>query len=93
MNEVFADVGRWGAVFFYSLTYRMSELPEITMKLMRLPEVMAKTGLGRSAIYERIAEGTFPKPVALGGRAVAWVSDEIEAWIMARIEERDAVQE
>lgn len=69
----------------------MSELPEITMKLMRLPEVMAKTGLGRSAIYERIAEGTFPKPVSLGGRAVAWVSDEVEAWIMARIEERDAV--
>lgn len=78
-------------MIIYSYAYRMSELPEITMKLMRLPEVTAKTGLGRSAIYERIAEGTFPKPVSLGGRAVAWVSDEVEAWIMARIEERDAV--
>jgi len=82
-----------GGVKFYIHAYRMSELPEITMKLMRLPEVTATAGLGRSAIYERIAEGTFPKPVSLGGRAVAWVSDEIENWIMARIEERDAAKE
>ena len=71
----------------------MSELLEIKVKLMRLPEVSDTTGLGRSAIYERIAEGTFPKQVPLGGRAVAWVSDEIYAWIAARIEERDAGRE
>ena len=61
------------------------------MRLLRLPEVKKDTGLGRSSIYKKMAEGTFPKPVPLG-RTVAWVSDEIQAWIMARIEERDASQ-
>ncbi len=59
------------------------------MRFMRLTEVIKDTGLGRSSIYKRIAEGEFPKPVPLGGRAVGWVSDEIEAWILERIEERD----
>ena len=59
------------------------------MRFMRLTEVIKDTGLGRSSIYKRIAEGEFRKPVPLGGRAVGWVSDEIEAWILERIEERD----
>lgn len=59
------------------------------MRFMRLTEVIKNTGLGRSSIYKRIAEGEFPKPVPLGGRAVGWVSDEVEAWILERIEERD----
>ena len=59
------------------------------MRFMRLTEVIRDTGLGRSSIYKRIAQGEFPKPVPLGGRAVGWVSDEVEAWILERIEERD----
>tara|TARA_B100000676_G_scaffold313222_1_gene392432 strand:- start:1945 stop:2142 length:198 start_codon:yes stop_codon:yes gene_type:complete len=62
------------------------------MRLIRLAEVMKNTGLGRSSIYKRIAEGEFPKPVPLGGRAVGWVSDEIETWILERIEERDSLE-
>lgn len=61
------------------------------MKLIRLKEVIACTGLGRSTIYNRVAEGSFPKPVSLGGcRSVAWVHEEVMGWIMTRIEERDA---
>jgi len=45
---------------------------------LRLPAVMERTGLCRSAVYAM--EG-FPKPVKLGGRAVAWVASEVEAWI------------
>ena len=59
------------------------------MRFMRLTEVIKDTGLGRSSIYKRIAQGEFPKPVPLGGRTVGWVSDEVEAWILERIEERD----
>ena len=59
------------------------------MRFMRLTEVIRDTGLGRSSIYKRIADGVFPKQVPLGGRTVGWVSDEIEAWILERIEERD----
>ena len=59
------------------------------MRLMRLQDVIKATGLSRPTIYKRMASGGFPRPVPLGERAVAWVSDEIEAWILARIEERD----
>ena len=54
---------------------------------LRLPVVKARTGLSRSSIYQYVSVGVFPKPVQLGPRAVAWVADEIEAWITQRIEE------
>jgi prophage regulatory protein len=38
--------------------------------ILRLPDVKRSTGLSRSTIYLRITQGTFPKPVSLGGRAV-----------------------
>lgn len=53
--------------------------------LLRLPAVKARVGLCRSSIYNRIAEGKFPPPVSLGGRAVAWPSDSIDRWISDRI--------
>ena len=54
--------------------------------LIRLDEVRARTGLSRSGIYQKVSEGQFPKPVAIGSRAVAWVESEIAAWIQARID-------
>lgn len=53
--------------------------------ILRLPAVKTRTGLARSTIYLRIAEGTFPKPVALGGRSVGWVESEIQQWVEQRI--------
>lgn len=60
------------------------------MRLIRLKEVINSTGLGRSSIYNYISGGRFPKPVSLGGRAVAWVEEEIEEWIQEKINGRDA---
>ena len=57
------------------------------VRFLRLPEVMARTGLSRSTIYVRLDEGRFPRPVSLGGRAVGWIEAEVDAWIRARIEE------
>ena len=57
-------------------------------KLLRLPVVLEVTGLKKSAIYKKMSEGTFPRPVSLGGRAVAWRGDDIERWI----DERPAVK-
>ncbi|MFL9677371.1 helix-turn-helix transcriptional regulator [Pseudomonas marginalis] len=62
------------------------------MRLIRLKEVKHATGLGRSTIYKYIENGTFPKSVSLGERAVAWVESEIEGWVMARIEARDQTE-
>lgn len=58
--------------------------------LLRLPQVIAQTGMQRSTIYDAIRQGRFPKPIPLGSRTVAWASDEIRAWIAARIAARDA---
>jgi prophage regulatory protein len=63
-----------------------------TTRLLRRPEVERLTGLSRSCIYKRMASkeagaNSFPKPIPLGGRLVAWRSDDIEAWIQQRIEE------
>ncbi len=55
------------------------------LRFLRLPSVISRTGLSRSTIYLRVSTGTFPKPVSLGGRAVAWVESEIEDWIEAQI--------
>jgi prophage regulatory protein len=64
---------------------------EKAKRFIRLPEVINRTGYRRTSIYEKIAEGTFPAPIKLGPRAVAWVSEEIEEWMDARVAERDAV--
>ena len=58
--------------------------------LLRRPEVEARTGLSRSELYRRIAQGDFPAPVKLGERASAWPAAEVDGWIAARIAERDA---
>ncbi len=58
----------------------------MTHTILRLPAVKARTGLSRSTIYLRVAEGAFPKPVSLGGRAVGWVESEIQQWLEQRIE-------
>ena len=52
--------------------------------LLRLPEVLTRTGLSRTGVYRRIASGAFPAPVALGERAVAWRESEISDWIESR---------
>ena len=49
--------------------------------VLRLPEVKIRTGLSRTGIYSRIAAGEFPRPVALGPRAVGWREADIERWI------------
>lgn len=50
-------------------------------RLLRLPEVMDRVGLRRSAIYQRMSEGRFPKCRSLGPKCSVWVEAEIDAWI------------
>lgn len=58
------------------------------LRLLRLPDVQTMTGLGRSTIWKRAGDGTFPKPVKLGPRTTAWVAAEVEQWATAAMANR-----
>ena len=68
-------------------------------RFIRLPEVLSRTGYGRTTIYRKMEDGSFPRSVKLDGlpkdpnvfdsRAVAWIEYEVDQWIDSRIEERD----
>jgi len=58
-------------------------------RLLRRREVESRTGRSCSSIYAGIAAGTFPAPVTLGSKSVAWLESEIDTYIQRRIAERD----
>jgi prophage regulatory protein len=53
--------------------------------VIRLPGVVAKTGLSRSSIYAAIGKNQFPASIPLGARAVGWLESDIDAWLESRI--------
>lgn len=55
-------------------------------RILRLPQVMAATGFGRSSIYKFMSEGDFPKARRIGPRAVGWDSLEVQEWITRRLD-------
>jgi len=57
-------------------------------RLLRLREVIKRTGLSRSAIYLAIQRGLFPKQIKLSLRSAAWLESEVEQWIAQRVELR-----
>lgn len=58
-------------------------------RLIKISTVQEKVGQKKTWIYARIKTGNFPKQVSIGPGAVAWIEDEIDDWIYARIAERD----
>lgn len=54
------------------------------MKFIRRKEVENRTGLSRSAIYEHMSKGTFPKNYKIGHRAVAWLEADITQWMQEK---------
>ncbi len=57
---------------------------ESQRRIIRLPEVSQRVGLGKTAIYERIKEHTFPAPIKLG-RASGWIEEEVQKWVDEQI--------
>ncbi|MBL3961006.1 AlpA family phage regulatory protein [Burkholderia sp. KCJ3K979] len=49
--------------------------------ILRRTQVEIEVGLKRSTIYQRMQEGTFPRPVRLGERAVGWRAADIERFL------------
>jgi prophage regulatory protein len=53
-------------------------------RILRRPDVEARTGLSRSTIYLMMSRGDFPKPIRLGQRAVGWPEVIISEWLHSR---------
>jgi prophage regulatory protein len=74
--------------------------PKTKHRFIRLSEVMSRTGYGRTSIYRKMEDGSFPKSLKLGGppkdpnefdsRAIAWIEEEVDQWVEDRIEDRDS---
>ena len=52
--------------------------------LSKIKEVIQRSGLSKTAIYRNIKNGTFPAPVRIGKRSVAWRTSELEEWLRVR---------
>ena len=50
-------------------------------RIVRLKTVLARTGLSRSTIYRKIAEGTFPPQLKISANGTGWHESEINRWI------------
>ena len=62
---------------------------EVLVRLLRKKEAAAKVGYHPVHLMRLAHAGKFPRPVRLGENAVAFVEDEVDAWIEAKIVERD----
>lgn len=54
-------------------------------RILRLPAVMARTGLSRSTIYNYINQSLFPHSVRLGPHSVGWLAHDVDEWIETRV--------
>ncbi|HDF2327702.1 TPA: AlpA family transcriptional regulator [Morganella morganii] len=68
-------------------------MPAITTQkesLIRLPEVIRRTGCSKPWLYKLIDAGQFPKQVKIGSRSIAFVESEVDAWVANKIAESRA---
>lgn len=61
-------------------------------RVLRPREAWERAGLSRSSCYRLEAEGQFPRRIKLGSHASGYLESEIEAWIDARVAEREALR-
>lgn len=52
-------------------------------RLIRMPELLQRTGLSRTTIYRRIGNGTFPRGVPIGANSCVWHASAVDRWIAA----------
>ena len=65
-----------------------TSIAQAPRRLLRLKQVLDRTGLPKSTMYSRISAGTFPKQVPVGA-SVRWLESEVEEWIQLQVDARD----
>ena len=72
----------------------MARQIETAPRILRRKQLEARIGLSRSTIYAKLRmnpkrpadyDPTFPKPVAVGAKAVGWIEAEVDEWLIAQI--------
>ena len=58
----------------------------MSIQVLRRPAVERRIGLSRAQIYALMSEGSFPRPIKIGRRAVGWIEADIIAWIDEKLE-------
>jgi prophage regulatory protein len=56
-------------------------------RILRLTQVRAITGLGRSFIYRLQTQKRCPQRIKIGARAVGWIEDEVLKWVADRVDQ------
>lgn len=65
------------------------EVSRTSVRILRIADVVRKTGLSRSTIYQRLRTRAFPSPVELGPRAVGFVEQEVDGFLAGLVRLRD----
>ena len=55
-------------------------------RIMRFPEVKFVSGYCRAHINDLMKKDRFPKARKIGSRSVGWDSEEVQAWVDARLD-------
>ncbi|MCW4438886.1 MULTISPECIES: helix-turn-helix transcriptional regulator [Vibrio] len=63
------------------------------MRLIKLKEVLHKTGLSKATLYRLITAGKFPASIQIAYRAVAWEEDRIDEWLIKKVSESNFKRE
>lgn len=50
-------------------------------RIIRIRTVLARTGLSRSTLYRKIADGTFPRQIQISINGAGWRESEVNQWI------------
>jgi prophage regulatory protein len=62
--------------------------PTEAIRILRLPQVLDVTGLGKTKIYELQAAGHFPMRLQITRHSVGWIEREVQAWLAQRVAAR-----
>ena len=54
-------------------------------RILRLREVLTRTGLSRATLYRKLGDGTFPQRVHISTRCIGWHESTVDTWVRNRV--------
>lgn len=56
-------------------------MPDQPDRILRLPTVLARTGLSRATLYRKVQAGTFPRQLKIAARCAGWRESAVNDWM------------